>query len=53
MEVDIDDSSVDDGISGRRRTVDEKKGFVSLWDLILANFVGIPCVCWGSIFFGV
>ena len=30
VEVDIDDSSVDDGISGRRRTVDVKKGFVSV-----------------------
>ena len=30
VDVDMEDSSVDDGISGRRRAVDVRKGFVSV-----------------------
>ena len=49
--VDIDDSSVVDGICGRRREVDMEKVFVSVWVFIFLIFVGSPCACSGSIFF--
>ena len=49
--VDIDDSSVVEGISGRRRGFDMKEVFVSVWLFIFDDSVGSPYACSGSIFF--